>query len=132
MEKQFTPYFKWFGTAFNQLNCADGLHPIIQRILCSQNLDERERALSEAYVHMMEMHNALRLTPEIEPRISSFHNRPYQVPHSSRFVDSLEEAIKSEQVKGLPGYIGGVNQSMDSTDILSNPQISRKFKAFFE
>jgi hypothetical protein len=71
------------------------------------------------------------LTPHIEPEISNFYNRPYKVPHSARFVDTLHGVIKSDAIKKLPKYIGGVGQFVDSTDILSDPQRSRKLINIF-
>lgn len=132
MEQQYAPYYKWFGTAFNLLKCAHELNPIFQGVFDSRNWSERESHLSAAYQVVMKVQNALGLVPIIEPTISRFYNRPYMVPHSDRFVQALFKAIQSEEIRELPKYIGGVDQAVNSTDILSDPQLSRKFSAFYE
>jgi len=131
MERQYAPYYKWFGTAFNQLACAPRLRPIFQRVLESLVWTERENHLSEAYRVIMQMHNALGLTPVIEPEISYFFNRPYRVPQTARFVDALHQTIQSSTVRNLPRDLGGVDQFVDSTDILSTPQLCKKFKLIY-
>lgn len=132
MEKQYIPYYKWFGTAFNLLNCAQDLNPIFHRVFDSTNWQERERYLSEAYLVIMEMHNNLRVTPEIKPKISPFYNRPYLVPHAARFVDALHEAIQSNEVRGFPRNVGSLNQYIDSTDILSDPGWGNVFEVIYQ
>lgn len=132
IEKQYTPYFKWFGTAFTQLECAPNLTPIYYRVFNSQSWEEREHHLSKAYLILMEMHNNLGVTPAIEPKVTPFYNRPYQVPWSARFVDALHEAIQSDVVRKLPRDMGGVGQFVNSTDILSDPDQCRKFSVLYE
>jgi hypothetical protein len=126
MERQYPPYYKWFGTAFSRLACASELQPVFQRVLDSQGWREREGHLSQAYRLVMAAHNTLGLTPTIEPEISPFFNRPYQVPHTARFVEALHAAIQSPQVRALPQDVGGVSQFVDSTDLLSDPHLCRK------
>lgn len=132
MERQFPPYYKWFGTAFGQLDCTSELAPVLKRILDSQNWKQREKCLSDAYQLVMDRHNALGLTPKIESGVSPFFNRPYQVPHAGRFGDALHAAIQSETVRSLPRDMGGVSQFTDSTDILSNPNAWGKLRGIYE
>jgi hypothetical protein len=85
-----------------------------------------EAHLPEAYLILAEMHNRLGITPYIEPEISPFYGRPYQVPHSGRFVKALRNAIKSETIRALPPYAGAVGQFVDSTDISDNIELFRR------
>ena len=62
----------------------------------------------------------MNLTPFIEPRIASFHSRPYQVPHSERFVEALRGKITSKDILSLPAYLGSVDQFVVSTDVLES------------
>ncbi len=120
MEKQYPPYYKWYGTAFARLQCAKTLTPIFQAVFESQNWKIREQHLSEVYRHLARMHNDLGITGHIDPENSPFYSRPYLVPHSHRFVDALRRHIQSPQVKQLPNHIGAINQFVDSTDALEN------------
>jgi hypothetical protein len=128
MEQEYIPYSKWFGTAFARLQCAETLTPIFHQVFGSTHWKEREQSLSQAYLFTAQMHNELGVTPLIEPEVSPFYNRPYQVPHSRRFVDALHKAIKSETIKALPPHVGAVWQFTDSTDILEHIERCQAFK----
>jgi hypothetical protein len=132
IEKQYAPYYKWFGAAFGLLNCAPDLNPIFHRVLESNHWKDRERYFSDAFLILMEMHNRLSVTPAIEPKVSSFYNRPYQVPHSARYVDALHGAIQSDVVRGFPRNVGSMGQFVDSTDILSDPGWGKVFKTIYQ
>jgi hypothetical protein len=122
MERQYIPYYKWIGTAFSHISCAKYLIPIFQDVFDSKNWEARQNHLSRAYLHIAEMHNTLGLTAYIAPELSNFYDRPYLVPHSSRFVDALHEAIQSEIIQALPPHAGAIGQFVDSTDILDSIQ----------
>ena len=126
MERSYAPYTKWLGTAFAGLACAPKLVPIFSRVLSAETWHEREKHLSSAYFAVTEMHNALGLTPPLAPEASSFHERPYLVPRSSRFVDSIREQIRSEEVRRWPPYVGSVAQFADSTDVLDSIPLCRR------
>jgi len=120
MERQYAPYMKWLGTAFRRLVCAGQLIPIFQRVFDSASWKEREQHLSDAYVIMIEQHNALHLTPSIAPEVTLFFERPYWVPHAERLVDALHGQMTSPAIKALPRYVGAVWQFADSTDVLDS------------
>lgn len=131
IERQYWPYGKWFGTAFAELNCAADLHPIFGAVLDSQTWSEREQHLSAAYLAVAQEHNALGLTEHIEPAVSAFHGRPYQVPHAERFFRALRAQITSEAVKALPEF-GAVCQWTDSTDVVDSVGRCRQLAVLYE
>ena len=131
MEKSYWPYYKWFGSAFAQLQCAKKLEPIFHSILNSTTWKEREGHLCDAYLFVGKMHNALRLTDPVEVRIAPFWGRPYQVPHSERFVEAIYSQIQSEAILSLPKYCGSIGQFVDSTDVLSWTSRSRDLGCFY-
>ena len=132
MERQYAPYYKWFGTAFSRLECAGRLTPVLHDVLASRDWREREQALSTAYLHVAHMHNALGVTEPVEAGIWPFHDRPYQVPHSARFVDALRAGIESESVRELPEHVGAVSQFVDSTDVLDYLPTCRRLRALYQ
>lgn len=121
MERVYWPYSKWFGAAFARLGAATALTPIFHAILDSRHWREREHHLSAAYTCIAEMHNALQVTPFIEPRIVPFHSRPYQVPEAARFEAALYARITSPDVRALPRFVGALAQFTHSTDVLDRP-----------
>ena len=132
MERKYWPYYKWFGTAFSRLECAELLTPIFHAVFDSREWKTREEHLSAAYLHVARMHNELGITEFVEPEISSFHDRPYQVPHSDRFVQALRARIESETVRNLPEHMGAVSQFADSTDLLDWLPRMKKLRAIYE
>jgi hypothetical protein len=117
IERDYAPYAKWFGTAFSRLECAPVLEPIFHQVLDAPEWKSREEALGRAYLHVGAMHNALGVTEEVEPRLGWFHERPYRVPDSMRYVQALRAAITSDAVRALPQEPGGVDQFVYSTDV---------------
>jgi hypothetical protein len=132
MERQYAPYFKWFGTAFLQLDCASRLSPILKRVFEAGDWRQRQDPLSEAYLFLQEMHNKLELTEFIQPDISSFFSRPYLVPHSARYVDALLSAVHDDEVRSLPAYIGSIDQFVQSIDVLESIPACRKIGILYE
>lgn len=131
MGKTYWPYYKWFGTAFSRLDCSKALKPIFRDVFNSQDWKIREGHMSSAYLHVARMHNDLGITESVEPEISEFHERPYQVLHSDRFVQALLAQIKSDTVRNLPPA-GAAWQFADSTDVLDELPLCKKLRALYE
>ncbi len=120
MEKKYTPYLKWFGSAFQQLNIAPELTPMFDAIINSIHWQQIETNLSKAYQRAAEAHNALKITPFIPADVSPFYNRPFLVPHASRFVTALLAQIRDPSVRALPPHLGNIDQIVDNTDLLES------------
>lgn len=132
MENRFAPYSKWFGTAFSKLKCAQILSPIFQDVLDSQDWKGREKHLYQAYLVLGKMHNALDMTAYIKPGITSFHSRPYLVPHYGSYVEALLTNIRSDEVKTLPQHVGSVDQFVNSIDVLESMPHCRRMTVIYE
>ncbi|MBN2391358.1 MAG: DUF4037 domain-containing protein [Anaerolineae bacterium] len=126
MERTYTPYIKWFGIAFAQLDCAETLLPVLLRVLSANSWQEREKRLSTAYEFVAGMHNDLGITDPLSTKVSQFYLRPFFVIKAERFVNAIRTAITSEEVRVLPEHLGAVNQFVDSTDALNDPTWSKE------
>ena len=131
MERQYAPYIKWLGTAFNQLKCARTLAPLFEQILKAGYWQEREAPLVEALETMAAAHNRLGLTTPLSARAATFHNRPFMVIQGERFAEALLQAIQSEVVRSLPIHLGSVDQFVDSTDALDRIDRLEKLKTMY-
>ncbi len=131
IERQYPPYYKWFGSAFAQLDCAARLTPHLHAIFDSRDWHEREAHLSAAYVVVIELHNVLAVTPHIEPETVQFHSRPYLVPPAGRIVDALHAAISSPVLKALPPHVGAIWQFADSTDVVARVERSKALTSIY-
>jgi len=132
MEQQYTPYIKWVGSAFQQLNIAPKLTPLFEEILNSTHWKQIEPNLSKAYFQAAEAHNALKITPHITPGVLPFYNRPFLVPHSARFVTALLAQVKDPSIKALPPHLGSIDQIVDNTDLLENILHCHQLAALYE
>ena len=122
MEKQYAPYPKWFGTAFQQLTCAAELIPILMRAQLAETWQTREAALTEAFEVLAGMHNSLSITESMPEKVSNFHDRPFKVIHGEIFAHAIIEQINDPLLLSIAqrSLIGSVDQFSDSTKLLSD------------
>jgi hypothetical protein len=122
MERQYAPYPKWFGTAFQRLLCAGELSPLLWGAQLAPTWQERERALGAAFERLARQHNALGLTAPLPETVSSFHGRPFQVIHAEVFAEALRKEITDPEVRRIAekGLIGGVDVFSDNTVLRSD------------
>ncbi len=132
MEKKYYPYTKWFGTAFNKLEIAPKLSPILSKVLLSSSWKKREGWLSRAYSIVAAAHNELKITEPLATEVSDYHGRPYLVIHSDKFASVIGKSISEEAVKKIKLNIGSVDQFIDSTDLTENPALCRKVGILFQ
>lgn len=131
-EREYPAYAKWFGTAFTRLPSAPRLQPALDAALAAVDWRDREARLGEAFIACGEMHNALRLTEPVEPRMAQFHARPYTVPHADRFADALLAAVTAPEVRALPAFVGAAWQFADSTDVLDRVERCRALRPLYQ
>ncbi|MFC1810650.1 DUF4037 domain-containing protein [Patescibacteria group bacterium] len=132
MEKEYSPYSKWFGTAFSKLKCAKKLSLHLSNVLNSSKWKEREKHFAQTYKILVQMHNRLKLTKPFAARISSFHGRPYKVIRGDVFANELKKKIKEPAIKRISANIGSVNQLTDTVDLLENDKLLRKLKVLYK
>ena len=120
IERRYTPYLKWLGTAFAQLECAAQLTPVLAQTLAARSWTERERHLTAAYEIVAGLHNGLGITGALPTRVSPYYARPFVVIHADRFVDAIRAAITDKEVLDLPEHLGAIDQFIDSTDALNH------------
>lgn len=89
-EKEFAPYSKWFGTAFERLAGAAELVPLVDAVLVAAGWRAREAAFNALGEALVRRHNALGLTAPLKAEASSFWGRPYKVIHGDRVAAALK------------------------------------------
>lgn len=145
MEKRYTPYAKWLGTAFRTLKCYPELGKILDQILKATSYPNCELWLVKAYTQVAELHNALQITPSIDVctrTYSGWHvynteqrelaqddpknTRPHQVLFAGRFVDAIRAQIRDQEVLSLRPNVGSVNQFLvESSPALQSTDFNR-------
>ncbi|MDQ2902821.1 MAG: DUF4037 domain-containing protein [Chloroflexota bacterium] len=119
LEKQYAPYPKWFGTAFQRLHCAQELGPLLWRAQQASTWSERAEALAHAYEALARRQNALKMSSTLPATVSPFYDRPFPVIHGERFAQALVEQIADPSVQQIARrrLIGNINQWSDNTDM---------------
>ncbi|MFJ3953657.1 DUF4037 domain-containing protein [Streptomyces libani] len=124
MERRYPPYSKWLGSAFARAPQAPALTPVLTAALAATDWHTREHHLARAYEAVAATHNQLGLTDPVDPTTRPFHTRPFQVLHAERFTAALSTRITDPDISSLP-TIGAIDQFVDSTDVLSHPELTR-------
>ena len=131
LERRYTPYQKWLGTAFAQLSHRDDLPSLLARALDAAVAPARESALGAAWSALAIRHNEARLTEAVDPSTRNYHERPASVLMADRFVDASLTTVTDATLRSLP-LIGAIDQFVDNTDVLQNPTVYRRLSGLYE
>jgi hypothetical protein len=129
MERRYAPYAKWLGTAFKELCYYSDMQPLLAGILSAPDYTMRETWLVKVYTLVVELHNALKITPPLDVRTRTYsgwhvynaeqrelalddpkNTRPHQVLFAGRFVDAIRAQIRDPEVLALRPNLGSVSQ----------------------
>jgi hypothetical protein len=137
MERQYAPYPKWLGSAFARLACAPRLLPPLRAALTAPTWQERDRHLGAAYEIAADLHNALGVTPPLDPRPHRrYPTRPYVGITAGRFDEALVAQLPAGPLRRLAerrhGAIGALEHWIDSTDALSGDEWRRAYRHQYE
>jgi len=130
LDRRYAPYQKWLGPAFSRGEHPDGLAQECSEAVQATEQERRERSLARAYTILARRHNTAGLTVPVEPSVGSYYSRPAQVLMAGRFTDALLATVTDPGLRALP-LIGAIDQAVDSTDILSTPEIYRRFAGMY-
>jgi Domain of unknown function (DUF4037) len=130
-ERRYAPYAKWLGTAFSRLDAFEALGEPLRALVAATDHETREARFVEVVQELARRHNALGITDSVNESVGLFHQRPFRVLGSARFVDACLERVSDPWLRGLP-LTGAIDQFVDSTDVLSKPEVFPRTTAFFD
>jgi len=128
LARRYPPYSKWLGTAFAALPDADEIAAALHDAVDTRDPGRRQAALCTAYEAAGRWQNRLDLADQVEATRRPFLDRPYPVIDAARFAAALLNRIGDVTLTELP-LIGGIDQYVDSTDVLVRPELTRKIMA---
>lgn len=131
LERRYAPYSKWLGSAFRRLAAYDAVAPSLAAALDADEFPAREAGLVAAAEAVARRHNALGITPPLDPSSRLFFTRPFRVLGSGRFVDACLEQVEDPWLRALPLH-GGIDQLADSTDLLSRANVARRAACIYD
>ena len=130
-ERRYAPYSKWFGSAFAQLRAHESLGEPLRDLVSATDFETREARFVEVVQRLAARHNALGVTAPVDESVGFFHDRPFRVLGSARFVDACLERVTDPWLRSLP-LTGAIDQFVDSTDVLSKNDVFPTARALFE
>ncbi|MGX6600807.1 DUF4037 domain-containing protein [Micromonosporaceae bacterium Da 78-11] len=128
LARRYPPYSKWSGTAFAALPEVDEIAAALHDAVDTHDPGHRQEALCTAYEAVGRRQNRLGLADPVEATRRPFFDRPYPVIDAARFAAALLDRIGDVTLAGLP-LVGGIDQFVDSTDILTRPEAARQIMA---
>jgi len=130
-ERRYAPYSKWLGSAFRQLSAFDELGTHLLELVATTTYETREEHFVQVLRRLAARHNALGITAPVDETVGFFHERPFRVLGSSRFVDACIAEVSDPWLRTLP-LTGAIDQFVDSTDVLSKPQAFPHVASLFD
>ena len=106
--------------------------PIFQKIISSENWQDREKYLSKAYEITTSIHNDLKITKPLSTKVTKFHDRPYLVINGGSFAEEIKKQIKNKAILNIKSDIGSVNQITNSVVLLEDNELLQRMKNLYE
>lgn len=128
--RTYWPYTKWFGSAFDRLPDASSLGDGLTNMLSATDGDEAQKSLGAALEIVARKHNELGLSEHLDPSVRAFHSRPFLVLQAERFAEACLGSVGDQYLRDLP-LIGSIDQWIDSTDVLENPDRTSRSGAIY-
>lgn len=130
-ERRYAPYSKWLGSAFARLEAHETLGEALRKLAAATDYETREARFVEVVQELAARHNALGVTAPVDETVGLFHERPFRVLGSARFVDACLERVSDPRLRALP-LTGAIDQWIDSTDVLSKNDLFPQVRALYE
>lgn len=129
LERQYSPYIKWFGTAFKRnLRHSGQFLPLFDRIFNSTDWHERQALLCECWQILGHMHNELGITPPQSTELVDFPGRGYPVFECTPYIKATEEAIADPEIKNMRYMLGQIDQFIDHSRLNLEDYVYRQMK----
>lgn len=119
LSRQWPPYAKWRGTAFQALPIAADLAGPLAAAATAPDWRDRESSLAEACEVLLSAQRARGL-PAPEAAVTRFWDRPFRTVDDA-IAEVLLAGLADPQVSRLPAGIGSIEQWADNVDVLAHP-----------
>jgi Domain of unknown function (DUF4037) len=129
LSRQWPPYAKWRGTAFQALAIAADLAGPLAASAAAPDWRDRESALAEACEVLLSAQRARGL-PAPGSAVTRFWDRPFRTVDDA-IAQALLAGIADPQVSRLPAGIGSIEQWADNVDVLASPARRRALRTAY-
>ncbi len=119
LSRQWPPYAKWRGMAFQALAIAADLECPLAAAATAPGWHDRESGLADACEVLLSAQRTRGL-PAPSPAVIRFWDRPYRTVDQA-VQEALSAGITDPYVTRLPASIGSIEQWASSVDVLASP-----------
>jgi len=119
LSRQWPPYAKWRGSAFQALPVAADLGGPLAAAATAPDWRDRESGIADACEVLLNAQRARGL-PAPASAVTRFWDRPYRTVDQA-VQEALLTGITDPQVTGLPAGVGSIEQWTGSVDVLASP-----------
>lgn len=126
--KQYTPYFKWFGKAFQDLPLSPQIHQKLLETLSATTWSQREKFLSLVYLALVEEMVKCKIVPELNLQPKSYFTRAQTVVNIEKIIEALSQQIRAPLNNKT--LMPAVDQLIDgsNSEILGDPKLFHRFQ----
>jgi hypothetical protein len=127
VERQYAPYAKWLGTAFEHLDCAPRIGRMLRQALEAGDWQQRETVIAAAAEALADDQLKRGIPGAVQPKIAAYFTRPFRVINADEIAAGIRAAIADETLRNLPA--GAIDQFSDSTPVLTRPALMQALVA---
>lgn len=132
LERKYSPYSKWYTTAFQKLPISRKLKPMLMKIVTSPDWEVRQNNIALAHKVLAEKHNQLGITKPLSTDISDFYGRGFAVLNPVPYIKELEKNIQDKKLRNMKYVLGKIDQFVDHTKINQEEHVYRRFRFLIE
>lgn len=128
--KQYAPYSKWFGTAFQKLPLPPEIPEAIINALKAPSISQREDQLVYAQQQMAKLHNSLHITPPVSEEIQSYFSRDIKVIYADRIAQTVQALLEGTSLAQAP-LIGTLSEVANFTTLYEDVSKRSSMEALY-
>jgi hypothetical protein len=134
VEKHYAPYAKWFGQAFNRLDLAGELYPLLSKVLEARTWQARDERLAKAYKGIAGKFDSLGVIPPVNDQVAPFYSRPFYVVWGEKIAKDILAMISDPGMREIASLspIGGIDLISDNTDLLAGAEFRKSLRQLFK
>ena len=128
--RQYAPYSKWFGTAFQQLPIPQELKDAIGAAVAATDTAQREDNLVRAQQLTAQLHNSLGVTEAVPAEIVPYFGRDIKVIYADKIAHIVRGHVQGA-LASAP-LIGSLSQVANFTTLYEDIPLRRRVEGLYQ
>ena len=128
--KQYAPYSKWFGKAFQLLPIDQAIISTIYNAVTAAKIEDRENNLVLSQKMLADLHNSLGLTEFVDIKIENYFGREIKVIFADKIASAVAAKLQGTPLDAYP-LIGSLSGVANFVTLSDNPNYQKNIKALY-